>query len=175
MHVYYFDNNDAVDEREPHIGSDGDVSTEELKAIGVLAYHFDSQSDVDELAVSRNYVSRDVVDITVESMGGPESYAEKLKNFYTEHLHEDEEIRYILEGEGYFDVRGKDERWIRARLSKGDLLILPAGIYHRFTLTTDNYVRAMRLFKEQPKWVAINRPIADENPYRSEYLESISA
>lgn len=169
MRAYYHDGS-SEDQRAPH-DTGRDVSTEDLKALGVLAFHFDDLDGVEKLAKDRGYVNRDVVNITPDAMGGVAPYEEKLKIFYSEHLHEDEEIRYVMDGEGYFDVRDKADQWIRCVVSKGDLLILPAGIYHRFTTSASDYIKAMRLFQEEPKWVPHNRP-ADENAYRQQYLQT---
>ena len=60
---------------------------------------------------------------------GP-AYDEKVKMFFNEHLHEDEEIRYIIDGDGFFDVRNDGDKWVRIRLEKDDLIILPSGEAH---------------------------------------------
>ncbi|KAK6146040.1 hypothetical protein DH2020_019909 [Rehmannia glutinosa] len=77
----------------------------------------------------------------------------------------------ILHGEGYFDVRDRDENWIRIWVKKGAMIVLPAGIYHRFTLDSDNYIKAMRLFVGDPIWTPFNRP-HDHLPARRQYVET---
>ena len=96
-----------------------------------------SPAGVDALAARRHYSHRDQITVAPDAMGA--AYEDKITMFFHEHMHEDEEIRYIRDGAGYFDVREDgDSKWIRIRLEEGDLLILPAGIYHRFTVDENN-------------------------------------
>lgn len=172
VEVYIHDNDNSVDFREPH-NSGKPVELAALDKIGVIYKHITKEEDVDALAKERNYKNHDVVNINIDTFkGDSQAMLNQLKIFYQEHLHEDEEIRYCMEGEGYFDVR-LDEEWIRCKVAPGDLLILPAGIYHRFTLTSTNHIKALRLFKDEPKWQAYNRPDADNLSVRKEYLSSI--
>jgi len=168
MKAYWFDNTPG-DQRQPH-NSGRDVSPEYLEKLGIVHYNFPSVSDVDSLASARGYKNRDEITISPSAMGAV--YEEKVKTFFHEHLHEDEEIRYILDGSGFFDVRDKHDEWVRIKLDKFDLMIMPAGIYHRFTTDETNYTKAMRLFKDDPKWTPLNRGNeTDENGFRKEYLK----
>ena len=107
------------DQRLPHdSGKDLDIS--ELGKLGVLYYRFNDVDGVNKLAQQRGYKNRDEITVSPEKMG--EIYEEKVKSFFHEHLHEDEEIRYIRDGQGYFDVRSKDDQWVRVALEKVRLL-----------------------------------------------------
>ncbi|KAJ1798488.1 1,2-dihydroxy-3-keto-5-methylthiopentene dioxygenase [Coemansia sp. RSA 2399] len=172
MRAYYYDDS-PEDQREAH-DSGEPVDAFQLQLIRVQYMRLAGSEEenvaaIDALCKERNYKNRD--DITISPTLLP-NYEEKIKSFFTEHIHEDEEIRYILDGAGYFDVRD-NHRWIRIFVERGDLLIVPAGIYHRFTVDTNNYIKAMRLFKEDPKWTPINHPEADSNKYHLHYLKTI--
>ena len=72
--------------------------------------------EVDAIAAARSYRNRDEIVVSPQTMG--DAYEEKVRTFFCEHLHEDEEIRYICDGTGYFDVRGKEDEWVRVQVEK---------------------------------------------------------
>ncbi|KAJ2917722.1 hypothetical protein MD484_g2722, partial [Candolleomyces efflorescens] len=176
MRAYYFDNLPG-DQRLPHdyIPS-RPVSGEKLRQININFWQIPVEGylpHVDAVAKERGYKNRDLINVTKEGLG--DIYEEKIKSFFEEHMHEDEEIRYILSGSGFFDVReSPSDEWIRIAVEPGDLLVIPAGIYHRFTLDENNAIKALRLFQDEPKWVPYNRgPETEANFHRVEYLKTI--
>jgi 1,2-dihydroxy-3-keto-5-methylthiopentene dioxygenase len=121
-----------------------------------------------EIRQQRGYNYSDIINCSPEKLPG---YEAKIKMFFEEHIHLDEEIRYCMEGSGYFDVRDEDDRWIRVSLSSGDMIVLPEGICHRFTNDMSNCIKAMRLFQGEPIWTPYNRKeIPVDHPSRVKYI-----
>ncbi|CCK70639.1 acireductone dioxygenase (Ni2+-requiring) KNAG_0E03850 [Huiozyma naganishii CBS 8797] len=176
VRIYIHDGRDEEDFRLPH--DSGTPLTEgDLGKLGVFYKFCPTMPAVDELAAQRQYKNRDSVELSPESFhNDTEKMMQQLRIFYQEHLHDDEEIRYIVGGSGYFDLRHpKNEQWIRCEVHAGDLLVIPAGIYHRFTVTTDNYIKAVRLFKDEPRWEAHNKSAeTDKSASRVQYLQTIT-
>lgn len=150
------------------------INLDYLASLGLELYKLSGEKEDDflkKLCKERNYINSDLKEISPKL----ENYEELRNIFATEHLHSDEEIRYVLEGSGYFDVRDKQNRWIRIHVTKGDLLILPEGIYHRYVPDIGNYIHVMRLFQEEPKWTPINRHEEDTDNHlsRTKYLKKL--
>lgn len=169
------DEESREDQRLPHrLSPNQPVSVQQLQHIGVFHWKlnadiYENDPELQKIQEEKGYSFMDIITIHPDKLP---DYQNKLKMFYEEHLHLDDEIRYILEGSSYFDVRDEGDRWIRIAVSKGDLITLPAGIYHRFTVDESNYTKAMRLFVGVPVWKAYNRP-ADDFDVRKEYVNSL--
>lgn len=176
--AWYMDADEAGDQRLPHkLEPNVEASEAVLDGLGVLRWTGITGPDDARLAqirAERGYNYTDVVNVCPEKL--PE-YETKIKNFYREHIHYDEEIRYIMEGSGFFDVRDGEDRWIRISLQTGDMIILPEGIYHRFTCDEANYAQAMRLFVGEPVWTPYNRDEIEElkNASRLKYCTTFLA
>jgi 1,2-dihydroxy-3-keto-5-methylthiopentene dioxygenase len=77
--------------------------------------------------------------------------------FDKEHYHTEDEVRFVVEGEGIFDVRGEVDEWIRIEVQEGDMIVIPARTFHRFYLTDEKHIRCMRLFANNEGWAPLYR------------------
>eukprot|EP00929_Paragymnodinium_shiwhaense_P082645 TRINITY_DN43674_c0_g1_i1.p1 TRINITY_DN43674_c0_g1~~TRINITY_DN43674_c0_g1_i1.p1 ORF type:complete len:200 (-),score=51.08 TRINITY_DN43674_c0_g1_i1:157-726(-) len=174
VQAWYMDDTD-LDQRLPHKKEINEpAGMDVLASLGVLYWSFDADTyetndEFAKLKEERGYSYQDLITCTPEKLP---DYETKIKSFFEEHLHTDEEIRFILDGSGYFDVRDKEDRWIRIFVEKNDMIVIPAGIYHRFTLDDNDYIKALRLFVGTPVWTPLNRP-QEDHPVRKKYIEEL--
>jgi 1,2-dihydroxy-3-keto-5-methylthiopentene dioxygenase len=78
---------------------------------------------------------------------------ELRSKFLDEHTHEEDEVRFFVEGAGvfYLHAAGKVHMTLCER---GDLLSVPAGTRHWFDMGPEPYFTAIRLFTTPAGWVA---------------------
>lgn len=171
----------AENRRSPNVP----VNVAGLRAIGLSYWRMDAETytypiksvpwnpkdstdpKLNQIRDDRGYSYADIITVHPDHLPG---YEDKVKSFFEEHIHDAEEIRYIVGGSGYFDVRDRDDVWVRIHVKKGDLMTLPEGIYHRFTTDETDMIHAMRLFVGQPVWTPFNRP-CDDHPSREKFVE----
>lgn len=121
-----------------------DLSDDEKEAIlQALA------EDIENLSKQRGYVKWDVISL---SDSNP-NLEELLKKFEQVHTHTEDEVRAIASGSGIFVIKGKDG-YFDVKLSPGDVISVPEGNPHFFTLTEERKVVAVRLFIDPSGWVA---------------------
>jgi 1,2-dihydroxy-3-keto-5-methylthiopentene dioxygenase len=136
------------------LSEQGEITAGELNDNGVyytaLATDEASyQAPLDRIKRERGYVEQDQVALSPVT---PNLDAICAK-FVDEHFHDDDEVRFVLEGEGIFDIRSRDDRWMRVFVERGDLIIVPKDRHHRFMLTESKSIRCVRLFKDASGWV----------------------
>lgn len=105
--------------------------------------------DIDRLKAAGGYQSCDVIRVKPDH---PEREALRAK-FLAEHVHDDDEVRFFVEGSGLFFIRAGGT--VHAlECTAGDLILLPAGTVHWFDTGERPRFTAIRLFTTPEGWVA---------------------
>jgi 1,2-dihydroxy-3-keto-5-methylthiopentene dioxygenase len=105
-------------------------------------------AEIDEMKRLGGYTTADVIDVTPETQG----LDAMLARFDKEHTHSEDEVRFILAGRGVFFLHGDGGRVVSVEVGPGDMIRVPRGTEHWFTLCEDRRIRAIRWFQETTGW-----------------------
>ncbi len=105
--------------------------------------------EIDRLKKEGGFVTADLIDVNPATPG----LDAMLAKFSREHWHDEDEVRFILEGRGVFHIHPREGGPVIAiEVGPGDLLRVPRGTRHWFDLCADRRIRAIRLFQDPAGW-----------------------
>ncbi len=113
-------------------------------------------SEIKAISNRRGYKASDVISLSDTTP----NLDELLQNFQREHHHTDDEVRFIVSGNGVFVIQGKDDEFFEVHLNPGDLISVPPNVRHYFTLSDNRKVVAVRIFVDESGWVPVYKKIA---------------
>jgi 1,2-dihydroxy-3-keto-5-methylthiopentene dioxygenase len=120
------------------------VTTDAAPETVLAAY----RNQIELLKAQGGYVTADVIDVKPDT---PNLDA-MLARFNREHWHDEDEVRFIVEGRGLFHIDPPDGRVFAIEVEAGDLIRVPRGTRHWFDLCADRRIRAIRLFQDPSGW-----------------------
>jgi 1,2-dihydroxy-3-keto-5-methylthiopentene dioxygenase len=103
------------------------------------------------------YVTADVIDVKADTP----NLDVMLARFNREHWHDEDEVRFILDGRGLFHINagerapganGGQHSVFVLEVGPGDLIRVPRGTHHWFDLCAEKRIRAIRLFQDPSGW-----------------------
>lgn len=113
---------------------------------------------------ANGYQSADVINVTPAT---PNLEALRQK-FLGEHTHSEDEVRFFVDGEGYFWFNlGGEEPIFVLHCVKGDLISVPANTPHWFDMGPKTFVKAIRVFTDMSGWTPHYTGSGVETPYNA--------
>ncbi len=125
--------------RPAHQIAEGASAAEVLAAYG---------PEIERLKAAGGYVAADVIDVMPTTPG----LDAMLNRFNSEHWHDEDEVRFIIEGRGLFHIHPREGSVVSITVEAGDLLRVPRGTWHWFDLCQERRIRAIRLFQDTSGW-----------------------
>jgi 1,2-dihydroxy-3-keto-5-methylthiopentene dioxygenase len=105
-------------------------------------------AEIERLKASAGYLTADVVNLAPTTP----NLEIMLDKFNREHWHDEDEVRFIVNGHGLFHIAPNNADVISIETEAGDLIKIPRGTLHWFNLCGDKTVRAIRLFEDISGW-----------------------
>ena len=102
-----------------------------------------------ELRDQDGYQTRDLI-VLHPGIPGLENILEKFDKVHT---HDDDEVRYIVEGEGIFGFVFPDGSQARLTIQPGEYINVPKDTEHWFEVTDAQRIKAVRYFTTTEGWV----------------------
>ncbi len=103
--------------------------------------------EIDTLKQRGGYVTADVIDVKPDTP----NLDMMLAKFNREHWHDEDEVRFIIEGRGLFHINANGTVFV-LEVGRGDLIRVPRGTHHWFDLCAEKRIRAIRLFQDPSGW-----------------------
>ena len=135
----------GIDYVQVGLPSDSAEGASGMTADALLAFYGET---IDDLKSRGGYTTADVIDVKPDTPG----LDAMLKRFNSEHWHDEDEVRLIVEGRGLFHVHPVNEPVFVIEVYPGDLIRVPKGTHHWFDLCVDRRIRAIRLFQNPAGW-----------------------
>lgn len=102
-----------------------------------------------QLQQDAGYQSRDLIVIHPDIP----NLSAMLSKFDRVHTHADDEVRYIIEGEGIFGFVRPDGSQVELTVQPEEYINVPTGTEHWFYLTDQQRIKAVRYFVDTEGWV----------------------
>lgn len=111
------------------------------RVLAALEHRFDALR-------AAGYRSRDLVVLHPDTPG----LDELMRRFETCHTHSEDELRYVVAGEGVFGFVRPDANQVELLVAAGEYVNVPAGTEHWFHLTPARRIAAVRYFTDTQGW-----------------------
>lgn len=102
----------------------------------------------ESLKRDQGYQARDLI-VLHEGTPGLDGLMAKFDRCHT---HDDDEVRYVVDGAGVFGFVRPDGSQVELEVTAGDYINVPAGTQHWFTLTGSRRIKALRYFITTEGW-----------------------
>ena len=121
------------------------------------------QEKIEDVKQRGGYSSVDLVNVHSATPG----LDEMLNKFNREHWHDEDEVRFTVQGRGLFHIHPLGRPVVAVEVGPGDMIRVPRGTHHWFSLCDTHEIKAIRFFQNKSGWTPHYTHSAAEQGYEA--------